>query len=75
MMIFAILSLLMAVAILIFVVWLNFEIEKTIKEFDTMQYLLSLTYIYENENNIGGGKTAMEREGKDGILDRRKYNL
>lgn len=36
MIIFAILSLLMAVAILIFVVWLNFKTEKTIKEFDRM---------------------------------------
>lgn len=60
--IFAILSLLMVVAISIFAFWLHLETEKTIKEFDTMQYLLFLTYIYENENNIGGGKTATERE-------------
>ena len=62
MIIFALLSLLMAVAILIFAVWLYLEAEKTIKEFETMQYLLSLTYIYENENNIVGGKTATERK-------------
>ena len=55
MIIFAILILLMAVAILIFVVWLNFEIEKTIEEFETMQYLLFLTCsLEEGENNDDG---------------------
>lgn len=55
MIIFAILILLMAVAISIFAVWMCLENEKTIEEFETMQYLLFLTCsLEEGENNDDG---------------------
>ena len=55
MIILAILILLMAVSISIFAVWMCLENEKTIEEFETMQYLLFLTCsLEEGENNDDG---------------------
>ena len=55
MIIFAILSLLMVVAISIFAVWMYLENEKTIKEFETMQCLLFLICSLEEEEKNDDG--------------------